>query len=303
MATTEYGSSATFRVSAQLAMKNGLNVETLTGTFTLTKQSATFQKLDPGGASRNVVLPAISPSFGPFLVENTADAAENLVVKAPDGTTTIATLARGEVAWFMVDTDGTDAWVAVDQHGSTGDASLVGDTVSELTAAAGVTVDGLLIKDGKVDLNGVAGALILDADADTLIGASTDDEIDVTVSGAADFKILANTFRALSGSSIETDTIAETTATSGVTVDGCLIKDGRAASLAVAAMFGSTEQTGTGGSQTVAHGLGSTPTLVWVCVTEDPAGTGFDVAMGAHDVTNIVVTVTTGVKFIAYAIK
>lgn len=37
--------------------------------------------------------------------------------------------------------------------------------------------------------------------------------------------------------------------------------------------------------------------------TEDPAGTGFDVAMGAHDVTNIVVTVTTGVKFRAYAIK
>jgi hypothetical protein len=251
MATTEYGSSATFRVSAQLALKNGLNVETLTGTFTLTKQSATFQKLDPGGASRNVVLPAIDPAYGPFLIENTADAAENLVVKAPDGTTTIATLARGEAAWLMVDTDGTDAWVAVDQHGTTGDAGLVGDTVSELTAAAGVTVDGVLLKD----------------------------------------------------STVTTDTIYEKTPASGVTVDGCLINDGRAGGLATGQMFGSSEQTGTGASQTVAHGLGSTPTLIWITVTEDPAGTGFDVAEGAHDVTNIVVTVTTGVKFRAYAIK
>lgn len=67
------------------------------------------------------------------------------------------------------------------------------------------------------------------------------------------------------------------------------------------ALFVSTEQTGTGASQNVAHGLSGTPTKVLIAVTEDPAGTGFDVAEGAHDGTNVVVTVTTGVKFKVWA--
>lgn len=103
--------------------------------------------------------------------------------------------------------------------------ALVADTISELTSAAGVTIDSLLIKDGKVDLNGVAGGLILDADADTHLGASTDDQIDVTVAGAIDFQITANTLTAVSGSTIATNTIAETTAANGVAVDGLRLKD------------------------------------------------------------------------------
>jgi hypothetical protein len=107
-----------------------------------------------------------------------------------------------------------------------GDTTFSADTISEFTAGSGVTVDGVLLKDGKVDLNGVAGALILDADADTHIGASTDDQIDITISGAADFRLTANTFTALSGSAIATNTISETTADAGVTVDSVLLKDG-----------------------------------------------------------------------------
>jgi hypothetical protein len=64
--------------------------------------------------------------------------------------------------------------------------------------------------------------------------------------------------------------------------------------------FVSTEQTGTGSSQNVAHGLTGTPAAVLISVTELPdaaAETGFDVAEGAHDGTNVVVTVTSGVKF------
>lgn len=76
----------------------------------------------------------------------------------------------------------------------------------------------------SLDINGTE--FILDADGDTSITADTDDQIDIAVSGADDFKITANTFTALSGSSIATNTVAETTAASGVTVDGCLIKDG-----------------------------------------------------------------------------
>lgn len=65
---------------------------------------------------------------------------------------------------------------------------------------------------------------------------------------------------------------------------------------AKAAVFASTEQTGTGSAQNVAHGLAAVPALVMVSVTESD-GNAFDVAEGAHDSTNVVVTVTSGVKF------
>jgi hypothetical protein len=94
----------------------------------------------------------------------------------------------------------------------------------------GVSVDSaVLLGTGEVvDLNGEADALVLDADADTSISAPTDDQIDIEVAGADDFRITANTFTALSGSAIATNTINETTAASGVTIDGVLLKDGGA---------------------------------------------------------------------------
>jgi len=78
------------------------------------------------------------------------------------------------------------------------------------------------------DFNGFE--LILDGDGDTSITADTDDQIDIRIAGVDDFRFTANTFTALSGSSIATNTIAETTAGSGVTIDGLLIKDGAVAS-------------------------------------------------------------------------
>jgi hypothetical protein len=53
---------------------------------------------------------------------------------------------------------------------------------------------------GSLDLDG--NTLILDGDADTSIDAATDDTIDISISGADDFRLTANTFTALSGSSI-----------------------------------------------------------------------------------------------------
>ena len=51
-----------------------------------------------------------------------------------------------------------------------------------------------------IDMN--AGELILDADADTSITASTDDQIDIRIAGADDFTFTANTFTAASGSGV-----------------------------------------------------------------------------------------------------
>jgi hypothetical protein len=75
----------------------------------------------------------------------------------------------------------------------------------------------------SIDMNGTE--LILDADADTTITADTDDTIDIKIAGADDFKFTANDFTALSGSVISTNTINETTAASGVTIDGVVMKD------------------------------------------------------------------------------
>ena len=80
-----------------------------------------------------------------------------------------------------------------------------------------------------VDLNGVE--LILDADQDTSITADTDDQIDIKISGADDFRFTANTFTALSGSTIAAQALTATTigasgvvtANAGVVVDNITI--------------------------------------------------------------------------------
>lgn len=54
---------------------------------------------------------------------------------------------------------------------------------------------------GSVDMNGAE--LILDADADTSITADTDDQIDIRISGADDFRLTANLFDILSGSELD----------------------------------------------------------------------------------------------------
>jgi len=72
-------------------------------------------------------------------------------------------------------------------------------TPSDSTVTSG-KLSGNLVTPGTLDVNGQE--LILDADADTSITADTDDQIDIKVAGADDFRITANTLTALSGSSI-----------------------------------------------------------------------------------------------------
>ena len=67
--------------------------------------------------------------------------------------------------------------------------------------------------------------------------------------------------------------------------------------------FLSTEQTGTGAEQSIPHGLGVTPSLVFFFITGDAraAWAVFSITEGAHDDTNLKVTVTTDMKFRAFA--
>ena len=99
--------------TARSVLRGGFDVEALTGTKTLTKQSGNLQGLDPDGASRDVVLPG-SPEPGYwFLIANRADGAEDLVIKDADGLT-IATANQNDVALMYADDDG--AWQAVHSH-------------------------------------------------------------------------------------------------------------------------------------------------------------------------------------------
>ena len=86
-----------------LRVRLGHNMETLAGTKTLTPQDAQFQLLDPGGSHRNVDLPAEEASQGLFFViKNTADDAENLVVRNDNGDDK-ETLAEDRWGIFMCD--------------------------------------------------------------------------------------------------------------------------------------------------------------------------------------------------------
>lgn len=88
-------------------------------------------------------------------------------------------------------------------------------------------VTALLLASGQsVDLNGETGGIIFDADANTIIYPSADNEITIKINNAIDFILAANLLTASAGSVIATDTISETTAATGVTIDSLLVKDG-----------------------------------------------------------------------------
>lgn len=69
------------------------------------------------------------------------------------------------------------------------------------------------------------------------------------------------------------------------------------------AFFKSSETTGTGSAQNIAHGLAQTPSLVIIYPSDTSPSTAgvFTLTEGTHTSTNVVVTVTSGKKFFAVA--
>ncbi len=92
------------------------------------------------------------------------------------------------------------------------------------------------------DLNG--SEFVLDADGDTSITADTDDQIDIKIAGADDFKFSANAFNALSGSTITID--------SGATITN----SGTATGFKPAASDYTTNKSHTGDGSTTVFALG-----------------------------------------------
>ena len=73
-------------------------------------------------------------------------------------------------------------------------------------------------------------------------------------------------------------------------------------SLQGASVFKSTEQTGSGSAQTVAHGLGSTPALFYA-IPSNLTGGAYVVSAESADATNVTLTVTNGEKYKVVAFK
>lgn len=96
--------TATHEFTKRVGVVGNFYSETLTGNKTLDDTYGTVLKLDPGGAHRNVLLPAEADVRGcTFTIINAADAAENLVVKDDSGDTTLATINQNEAAHFVCD--------------------------------------------------------------------------------------------------------------------------------------------------------------------------------------------------------
>ena len=91
------------RFSVQAAAKAAAAGETLTGTRVLTSAEVletTVFSFDPGGAARNLDLPAPAANLaGCFLlIHNTADAAEILTIRSGPGGSTVCTPTQNEAA-------------------------------------------------------------------------------------------------------------------------------------------------------------------------------------------------------------
>jgi len=107
----------------------------------------------------------------------------------------------GSVAQLLVSHDGVLQKPGTDYSLASGGTQITFSTapasgasifIVEISGAVGGPLDS--------DLNGTE--LILDADGDTSITADTDDQIDIKIAGADDFRFTANSFEILSGSTI-----------------------------------------------------------------------------------------------------
>jgi predicted RecA/RadA family phage recombinase len=152
--------------------------------------------------------------------------------------------------------------------------------VAAITAAEGAEFEGKT--DGIYTLPKTTGAAW--TEGQLLYWDDTNDKAITTATG----NLLIGCAAAAAGSDDTTGTVRLNATVPASAADGVSFSEAR--------VFVSTEQTGTGSAQNVAHGLSATPAAVLVTPTESD-GNAFDIAEGTHTSTNVVVTVTSGVKF------
>jgi len=208
------------------------------------------------------------------------------------------------------------------------------DTIAEVTSGAGVTIDGLLIKDGTIkvsnggELTIATGAITVtggyhtvdtEADAasddlDTITGLAVGETVTLSAANGARTVVLkhgVDNIYCPNGQDVALGELYDAVTVFGTASYAIVVgKSIRTPSaIPTGSYFTSTEQTGTGAAQNVAHGLGATPSMVWWSISDAAAGLTagpppvLSIAPGAHDATNCVFTVSTGVKFYVHALK
>lgn len=128
----------------QLQIKGGIESRTMVGDEVFTGRSAQMQRLDPGGASRNIDLDDVADGMF-WLFANAGGAGENLVIR-DTADATIVTINPDESA-IVGYTGSAYAVLMLTAHET---ALLLADVINEATAGLGVTVDGLRIRDAAV---------------------------------------------------------------------------------------------------------------------------------------------------------
>ena len=113
--------------------------------------------------------------------------------------------------WWIIDNQTAGAYtLTIKASGQTGVTWGTSDKGTKILYANGTDViDTGITSAGAFDLDG--GSLTLDADADTDITADTDDQIDIKIAGADDFRFTANSMNVLSGSTLTVDSGATIT--------------------------------------------------------------------------------------------
>jgi len=182
---------------------------------------ATGENAGTWGDKTNTNLQIVEKAIAGYVEKSIAGGAQTTQLSIQDGDTTESTsVARHAVIKLTGTITGNQIVTVPDSiekvyivvNGTTGSFTVQFKTASGTGVTFGasdkstklVFSDGTNINDanfsGATDLDG--GALTLDADGDTSITADTDDQIDIAIAGADDFRFTANTFTALSGSSV-----------------------------------------------------------------------------------------------------
>jgi len=182
---------------------------------------ATGENAGTWGTKTNTNLQIVEKAIAGYVEKSIAGGAQTTTLSITDGDATESTsVARHAVIKLTGTITGNQVVTVPDSiekvyivvNGTSGAFTVQFKTVSGTGVTFGssdkstklVFSDGTNIVDasfgGATDLDG--GSLTLDEDADTSITADTDDQIDIAIAGADDFRFTANTFTALSGSSV-----------------------------------------------------------------------------------------------------
>jgi hypothetical protein len=182
---------------------------------------ATGENAGTWGTKTNTNLQIVEKAIAGYVEKSIAGGAQTTTLSITDGDTTESTsVARHAVIKLTGTITGNQIVTVPDSiekvyivvNGTSGSFTVQFKTASGTGVTFGASdkstkllfSDGTNIVDtnfsGATDLDG--GTLTLDADADTTITADTDDQIDIAIAGADDFRFTANTFTALSGSSV-----------------------------------------------------------------------------------------------------